>query len=69
MPPPVSAAGRRWPKFRDGGLTSTEAAVREKAAELAKINAEMMVIRAKALAPLAPTLKPEQRELHTQIMS
>jgi hypothetical protein len=37
-------------------------AVREKAEAVSKIQSEITVLRAKALASVAPTLKPEQRE-------
>jgi Spy/CpxP family protein refolding chaperone len=37
-------------------------AIREKADAVAKIQADMMVLRAKAFSSVAPTLKPEQRE-------
>jgi hypothetical protein len=39
-----------------------EKAVREKADAVSKLQIEMTMLRAKALATVAPTLKPEQRE-------
>lgn len=39
-----------------------EKVVREKAEAVAKIQVEMIVLRSKALAAVAPTLKPEQKE-------
>jgi Spy/CpxP family protein refolding chaperone len=39
-----------------------EKSVREKAEAVAKIQAEITILRAKAFAAIAPTLKPEQRE-------
>ena len=39
-----------------------EKVVREKAEAVARIQTDMTVLRAKAVATLAPTLKPEQRE-------
>jgi Spy/CpxP family protein refolding chaperone len=39
-----------------------EKAVREKADDVAKIQSDITVLRAKAFATVAPTLKPEQRE-------
>jgi len=39
-----------------------EKVVREKAEAVAKIQTELLMIRAKAYASVAPTLKPEQRE-------
>lgn len=39
-----------------------EPVVREKAEAVAKIQAEMTLLRAKALAKVAPTLKPEQKD-------
>jgi Spy/CpxP family protein refolding chaperone len=40
----------------------SEKAVREKIDELVKIHADMLVIRARSLSTLAPTLKPEQHD-------
>ena len=39
-----------------------EKAVREKADVIGKLQADLMVLRAKAFSSVAPTLKPEQRE-------
>lgn len=39
-----------------------EKVVHEKADAVAKIQTEMLMLRAKALSTIAPTLKPEQRE-------
>ncbi len=39
-----------------------EKAVREKADAIAKLQADLIVVRAKAFSSVAPTLKPEQRE-------
>jgi Spy/CpxP family protein refolding chaperone len=39
-----------------------EKAVREKADAVSKIQTDMTLLRAKALASIAPTLKPEQRD-------
>lgn len=41
---------------------SEEKVIREKAEAVAKIEVEMTLLRAKAFATVAPTLKPEQRE-------
>lgn len=42
--------------------TYDEKAVKEKADAVAKIQVELTVLRAKALATVAPTMKPEQKE-------
>jgi Spy/CpxP family protein refolding chaperone len=40
-----------------------EKVIREKADALSKIQADMVVLRAKSFSSVAPTLKPEQREM------